>query len=113
MQGKEVGTIKVSKGSRRNGSSTDDMYLVSLEDSKHVHMMLNNQSVTIRNGKTKIRVGSESAQFKHGEVKNHYYYGMHALYDDKNNRQGYLSFEEEFISNDWNLKQFGCVTSTC
>ena len=42
MQGKEVGTIRVSKGSRRNGSSDDDMHLVSLEDSKHVHMMLNN-----------------------------------------------------------------------
>ena len=33
--------------------------------------------------------------------------------DNNNNRPGYLSLEEEFLPNEWSLRQFGHAVSTC
>ena len=52
-------------------------------------------------GTKKRRVGSELVEFKHGEAQINYYCGTHEVDDDKNNRQGFSSLEEEFLSNDW------------
>ena len=97
MQGKKVGDIRVRKGSSTNGENSNYVHLVALIDRKYTSMMLTRWSTTIINGETKKRrVGSELVQFKNVEVQKNCYYGRHAVYDNANNRQGYLSLEEEF-----------------
>ena len=37
---------------------------------------------------------------------------MYVVDDTNNNRQGCLSFEEEFLPNEWSLRQFGHIALT-
>ena len=53
MQGKEVDTVRVSKGASINGSNANDLHLVALVDDNYASLILNNWSTTIRNGDTK------------------------------------------------------------
>ena len=57
MQGKEVGTVRVRKGSCNNGAYAIDVHLVPLADSKHTSIILTNFSATIRNGDGKNKSG--------------------------------------------------------
>ena len=41
-----------------------------------------------------------------------YYHVRNSVNDNNNNGKGFLSFEEKFLHNDWNLMQFGCFVST-
>ena len=114
IQGKEDGIIRVRKGSSTNGTNSDDLHLVALVDRKHAHVMLTKccASITHLDAK-KRRVGLKLLQFEHGEVQKNHYYSKHAVDDNNNNKQGCLSFKESFLRNDWNVKQFGHVMSTC
>ena len=49
MQGKEVGTIIVRKGSSTNDMNANDLHLVVLADSKDASMLLTNWSTAMRN----------------------------------------------------------------
>ena len=53
MQGKEVGTIRVRKGSCNNSANANDIHFAALVDSNHTSVMLNNWHATIRNGDAK------------------------------------------------------------
>ena len=53
MNSKEVGAIRVRKGSCSNGVNTNGMHLVALAHSKHTYVMLTNQSTEIKSGDTK------------------------------------------------------------
>ena len=67
IQGKEVGTMRVRKGTSINGLNNNDLYLVALADVKHASMMLNNLSTKIINRDTKKRrVGSDLVKIKCG-----------------------------------------------
>ena len=71
MQGKEVNTIKVTKGSSTYGENSNDLHLVALEDIKNMSMMLTNWSTKIRHGDAKkMRVRLELVQQKNGKAKN-------------------------------------------
>ena len=107
-------TASVRKGASIYGSSANDLNLVALADIKHASMMLTNWSTTVKNGCTnKRRVGLELVEFECVEAQTNYYYGRHTGDDKNNNRKGFLSLEEVFLSNGWNLRQFGHVVSTC
>ena len=56
IQGKEVGDIRMRKGSFTNDGNANGLHLVALEDKKYASMMLNNWSTTIRNGYAKKRI---------------------------------------------------------
>ena len=56
MQGKEVKTARVRKGTSINYSSTNHLNSVVLEDINNASMILTNWSTTIRNGDTKKRI---------------------------------------------------------
>ena len=111
---REVGTIRVRKGSPTNGANTNDFYLTALSDVNHASMTLTNWFTTIRNEHAKKRrVGPEWVQFKYDEAQKNYHCDRNTVDNNNNDRQGWLSFEETFLPNDWNLRQFGHVLSTC
>ena len=59
--------------------------------------------MTTRSGDTEKRqVGSELIEFDCSQAWNNYCCSSCASDDSNNNRQGYLSFEEVFLLNDWN-----------
>ena len=106
-QVKEVGAVRVMKGTSINGSNTNDFHLVDLADSRHAFLILIYWSATIKNGCTKKRrVRSGLVEFKCGEAQNNYYYGTYTVDDNNNNRKGFLSIKDESMHNDSNKRQF-------
>ena len=91
-------------------SGKEEIYMLALADSLHTSLMISNWGTKRREGSDKIRrVGSELVKFKYGEIQRWYYFGRHAVYDNNNNRQGCLSFEEVFTPKDWSMRQFGFI----
>ena len=52
-------------------------------------------------------VSSSNSSFS--QHQHFYYLGRHGIDDNNRERQGSLSFEESFLPNDWNLRQFGFI----
>ena len=97
MAGVDVITLKVHHGEYNGGEGPSPRTMVALADSLHTALMLTNWSTTRKEGKPKKRrVGGELIQFQYAEMMNWYYFGRHAIDDNNNNCQGYLSFEEVF-----------------
>ena len=87
IQGSDVGTIRVRKGTCVHNGSEETIHVVALADIKHVSLMLAHWSTTLRSGHNKKRkVGSELAQFQCGEAQNNYYEVRNAVDDNNNNR---------------------------
>jgi len=110
MQGKDVGVVRVRKGTYPSGEGEEVVYLVAQADSKHTSLMLSNWGTTERVGKKKVRrVGGQLVSFMFTKFSHFYYFGRHGVDDNNRERQGVLSFEEAYRPKEWNLRQFGFV----
>ena len=108
LAGKPVGTVRVREG--RIGEHK--LFTAGLADSKHVSIMINTCGTTIRTGKNKRRrIAGAIVEFKYPVYALQYYRARHAVDDNNNNRQGRLSFEETYLPQGWEKRQFGFILS--
>lgn len=106
MAGKDVGTIRVRRGTKGN----DAVWIAAMANSKHTAIMGNTWATTHEKGrKRKRRVGGELIEIGYGEYQHWYYYGRHAVDDNNNNCQGQLPFEEAYCAKRWDLRQLGFI----
>ena len=57
------------------------------------------------------RIAGDIVQFRYPVYATQYYKARHAVDDNNNNRQGRLSFEETYMPQRWEMRQFGFILS--